>query len=72
MRVGKPNSNGTPIKDDLCELAAAYIRPTGCVSIIVIHSKQAHPLILWPDDLEELATRCREIRAKMQPDDKAA
>lgn len=72
MRLGKPNNNGTPIKDDLCEVAAAYIRPTGCVSIIVMHSKEPHPLILWPDDLEELAIKCRELRDKMARDEKAA
>lgn len=65
MRLGKPNIKGTPVKDDLCELAAAYIRPTGCVAIVVMHSKQPHTLVLWPDDLEELANRCRELRAKM-------
>jgi hypothetical protein len=68
LRLGKPNNNGTPIKDDLCELAAAYIRPTGCVSIIVMHSKQPHTLVLWPDDLEELAIKCRELRAKLTPE----
>jgi hypothetical protein len=68
LRLGKPNTNGTPIKDDLCELAAAYIRQTGCVSIIVMHSKQPHTLVLWPDDLEELANKCRELRAKMAPE----
>jgi hypothetical protein len=66
MRLGKANSTGTPIKDDLCEVAAGYVRPTGCVSIVVMHNKQPHMLVLWADDLRELAVLCDETRAKMK------
>lgn len=71
MRLGTPNNTGTPVYDELCNVAAGYIRRTGCVSIVVMHKGEPHMLILKPEDLEELATKCRAIRDSM-PEEHAA
>jgi hypothetical protein len=71
MRLGKPNNTGTPVHDDLCDIAAGYVRETGCFSVVVMHSKEPHMLILWPEDLEKLAELARANRAKMA-DERAA
>lgn len=71
MRLGKQNNTGTPVHDDLCDIAAGYIRPTGCFSVVVTHSKEPHMLVLWPEDLEKILEVCRANRAKMA-DERAA
>lgn len=71
MRLGTPNKTGTPVKDDLCEIAAGYIRETGCFSVVVMHGKEPHMLVLWPDDLDEISAKCRAARARMERENAA-
>jgi len=66
MRFGRDNSNGTPVKDDMCEYPAAYIRRTGCLTVDVKHGKEKHTLVLWPEDLDQLSARCRTLRDTMR------
>lgn len=59
-------NKGTAILSDCCESPFGYVR-NGRVTVAVRHNGEIHMLVLYPEDLEKLASLSREC-AKIATD----